>query len=289
MSPGGGSGGRVAEAIEAVLGRAPSQTMRLSGGCVGDVYRVDLGDGERLVAKVDSAAGGQLDLEGKMLEALAPHLPVPRVIFAAPELLLMEFVEGSSSFTSGAETHAAELVAAMHEVTADAYGFDCDTLIGGLPQSNVWAGSWLAFFAEHRLMAMARQCQDKGRIDGSMVRRVDRLSGKLEEHLAEPVRPSLLHGDLWAGNVLAVDDRITGFIDPAVSYGHPEIELAFATLFSSFGRPFFDRYEELRPIPAGFHEERRHLYNLYPLLVHVCLFGGSYLGAVDKSLRRFGC
>jgi fructosamine-3-kinase len=289
VSPGGGSCGRIAEAIEAALGRAPSRTMRLSGGCVGDVYRIDLDDGERLVAKVDNAVGGQLDLEGKMLETLAPHLPVPGVIFAAPDLLLMEFVEGSSSLTPGAETHAAELVAALHEVTADEYGFECDSLIGGLSQSNVWTGSWLAFFAEHRLMAMARQCQDKGRIDDSMVRRVERLSGKLEEHLAEPSRPSLLHGDLWSGNVLAQGDRITGFIDPAVSYGHPEIELAFTTLFSSFGRPFFDRYEELHPIPAGFHEERRHLYNLYPLLVHVCLFGGSYVNSVDQCLRRFGC
>ena len=93
---------------------------------------------------------------------------------------------------------------------------------------------------------------------------------------------------MWTGNILCRGDRIAGFVDPAVYYGDAEIELAFSTLFGTFGQPFFRRYQELRPLEPGFFEQRRDLYNLYPLLVHVRLFGGSYVDSVDRTLSRFG-
>ena len=99
-------------------------------------------------------------------------------------------------------------------------------------------------------------------------------------------QPSLIHGDVWTTNVLASSERITGFLDPAIYYADPEIELAFITLFNTFGRPFFQRYHELRPISTDFWEIRRDLYNLYPLLVHVRLFGGGYVGAVEQILDK---
>ncbi|MEJ2655490.1 MAG: fructosamine kinase family protein, partial [Acidihalobacter sp.] len=224
----------------------------LSGGCVGQVYRVRLADGETLVAKVDESAQPVLSTEGFMLRYLAEHsdLPVPEVIFDSDRLLLMSYLPGDSRFNRAAQAHAAELLAALHSITAPAYGLERATLIGGLHQPNPWS--------------------------------------ELDEWLAEPERPSLLHGDVWTTNVLAVNGRITGFVDPAIYYGHPEIELAFTTLFGTFDQPFFARYQELRPIPAGFFEERRDIYNLYPLLVHVRLFGGSYVHSVDRTLRRFG-
>ena len=94
---------------------------------------------------------------------------------------------------------------------------------------------------------------------------------------------------MWSGNVLTKDGRIAGFVDPAIYYADSEIELAFSTLFSTFGDAFFRRYDELRPLRPGFFEERRDLYNLYPLLVHVRLFGGSYVGSVERALARYGC
>jgi fructosamine-3-kinase len=93
---------------------------------------------------------------------------------------------------------------------------------------------------------------------------------------------------MWGGNVLAQKGQITGFVDPAIYYADAEIELAFSTLFSTFGDDFFSRYQEHRPLAPGFFEERRDIYNLYPLLVHVCLFGGSYVNSVDAILKRFG-
>jgi fructosamine-3-kinase len=121
-----------------------------------------------------------------------------------------------------------------------------------------------------------------------MLARVEALAARLDDYLEEPAHPSLLHGDLWTGNVLAHEDRVSGLIDPAIYWGHPEIELAFSTLFGTFNEIFFNRYHELRPIRPGFFEERRDLYNLYPLLVHVRLFGAGYLGGVERILRRMG-
>jgi fructosamine-3-kinase len=98
----------------------------------------------------------------------------------------------------------------------------------------------------------------------------------------------LIHGDVWTTNVLASGEEITAFLDPAIYFAHSEIELAFTKLFGTFGRSFFDHYHQLRPIEAGFFEERCDLYNLYPLLVHVRLFGGTYVASVERILKRFG-
>ena len=99
---------------------------------------------------------------------------------------------------------------------------------------------------------------------------------------------ALIHGDVWTTNVLARAGRITAFLDPAIYYADPEIELAFIGLFGTFGRAFHEAYHSLRPIAPGFFEERRDLYNLYPLLVHVRLFGGSYVGQVERTLAGYG-
>lgn len=138
-------------------------------------------------------------------------------------------------------------------------------------------------------MAMGQQAVDAGRMDMRMLRRIETLAEKCDELLDEPAHDSLLHGDVWSANVLAQGGRITGFIDPAIYYGHPEIELAFITLFSTFGEMFFERYRELRPLAPGFFEVRRDIYNVYPLLVHVRLFGGGYLSGVERVLTRHGC
>jgi fructosamine-3-kinase len=247
-------------------------------------------NGESLIAKVDENARPVLATEGFMLHYLAEHsnLPVPAVIHCTDRLLLMSYLPGDSRFNRDAQAHAAELLAALHGVTAPAYGLEQATLIGGLHQPNPWTDSWLEFFREHRLLFMANEGLRTGRLPQSILPRLEKFCTRLDNWLVEPERPSLLHGDVWTTNVLAVDGKITGFVDPAIYYGHPEIELAFTTLFGTFDRPFFDRYQELRPIPDGFFEERRDIYNLYPLLVHVRLFGGSYVQSVDRTLRRFG-
>ncbi len=272
------------------LGSGIRKSRPLSGGCIGEVYHAQLEDNRDVVIKVDNGAKPRLDIEGYMLQYLADHseLPVPEVLYNSPGLLIMGFIEGDSHFGGGAEQHAAELLAALHQVKGPAHGLEKATLIGGLHQPNPWTESWITFFGEQRLLYMAREAVREGSMPKSMLKRMQAFVDRLDEFIQEPPYPALLHGDVWTTNVLAKRGRITGFIDPAVYYGHPEIELAFTTLFSTFGSAFFERYHELSPIAPGFFEERRDIYNLYPLLVHARLFGSGYLASVERSISRLG-
>jgi len=276
-----------ADAIEAATGQRPAQVIPLSGGCIGEIYKVELEDGARLVAKV-SAAGG-LAIEGFMLGYLKMHseLPVPAVLHSADKLLLMEYIETAGGLTPSAEAHAAELLAALHGISAESFGFEGDTVIGTLAQSNPWTPRWRDFFRDQRLRTMGRAALDRGNLIRATFARLEKLCARIEEFIDEPAAPALIHGDVWGGNVLTHDGRIAAFVDPAIYYAHPEIELAFSTLFSTFGQAFFDRYQELRPIAPGFFEVRRDIYNLYPLLVHAALFGGQYPDAVHRTLARY--
>ena len=284
----------VLDRLESALGQRPTDIRPLSGGSPKDlgaeVYGVTLRDKSVLVAKV-GAPSAKLSLEGWMLRALKERsaLPVPAVVHSADDLLVMEMLPSGGSIDRNVERHAAELIAALHGVTAPAFGLERDTLIGGLHQPNPHSKTWLPFFRDQRLLFMAGDAERAGRLPANVRKRVEALCARLDEWIEEPERPSLIHGDLWGGNVLAADGRISGFIDPAIYYADPEIELAFTTLFGTFGDAFFRRYGELRPLRAGFFEERRDLYNLYPLLVHVRLFGGGYVGQVEAILRKFGC
>ena len=280
----------LAEGIEEHLGERLQSARPMGGGCIGEVYKVELDDGTTLVAKVDREGTSHLEREAYMLRYLGAKsdLPVPEVYHGSETLLLMEFVEGSSRFSEDAERHAAELLSALHGITADAYGHERDTLIGSLDQPNPWTESWIEFFRDQRLLYMAGVAHEAGRLPAGDLKRVERLAERLEEYLQAPERPSLIHGDVWSANVLAQGDRITAFLDPAIYHADPEIELAFISLFNSFGDPFFERYADIRGIRPGFFEARRDLYNLYPLLVHAYFFGGGYLNSVRNTLRRFG-
>ena len=143
-------------------------------------------------------------------------------------------------------------------------------------------------FRDQRLVSPAGVADEAGRVPGEVRARLERLAGKMDELVEEPEHRCLIHGDVWGGNVLARGDRIAAFLDPAIYHADPEIELAFIAMFDTFGERFFRRYGELREVRPGFFEARRHLYNLYPLLVHVYFFGGGYVRRVNDTLRSFG-
>jgi fructosamine-3-kinase len=280
----------IASGVEVSLGERLQSARPMGGGCIGEVYKIELEDGTPLVAKVDGSGESHLEREAYMLGYLREKsdLPVPEVYHGSDTLLLMEFIEGSSSFSHGAERQAAELLAGLHDITAEAYGHERNTLIGNLNQPNPWTESWVTFFREQRLLYMARIAHDAGRLPAEDVRRIERLSESLDELVGEPNAPGLIHGDAWSANVLARGDHITAFLDPALYYADPEIELSFISLFDSFGTAFFERYEEIRGIDERFYEMRRDLYSLYPLLVHAYFFDGGYLRSVRNTLGRFG-
>lgn len=282
---------KLANQIADLFDREPPSLHPLHGGMIGEVYRAAWPDTDSALAvKVDDGPDPQLDVEGMMLRYLAAHseLPTPRVHHASPRLLVMDFVRGQSRFNAASEAHAAELLAALHTVHAPACGLERDTLIGALPQPNPWTNSWVDFFAEQRLLHLGRTAVEMGRMPAELLGRVEALCGRLGELIDEPVRPALVHGDIWSANVLADGDRVTAFLDPAIYYGHFEVELAYIFLFHTFGQPFLRRYHQLNPIPTGFFETRIHIYQLYPLLSHICHFGGGYVDSTAQTLARLG-
>ena len=199
------------------------------------------------------SARADLSFEAYMLGELArlSALPVPAVHVAEPDLLAMDFIEtDGGGITPEVERHAAELIAALHATPRAFFGYERDTLIGPLPQPNPRSERWVPFFRDHRLLAMARAAEAEGALPAKLLVRIERLAERLADYLIEPRHPSLLHGDLWTGNVLVRGDRVAGFVDPAIYYGHPEIELAFTTLFGTFGATFFETYEKLLPLDA---------------------------------------
>lgn len=271
--------------VESFTGRKVTGLRPLSGGSAGRVYLVEFSNGGKVVAKL----GPGLGAEGWMLRRLAAEtrLPVPHVVHDDDDLLLMDYVPGGDPLDDGAQVHAARLLASLHAHTWHSFGLDRDTVVGGLVQSNTPTPHWLDFFRDQRLLAMARQALDAGRLPAVTMDGIERLAGRLDRWIGEPERPALVHGDCWSGNILVKNSRVAAFIDPAIYYGHAEMDLAFSTMFGTFGDAFFAAYGEITPIAPDFFETRRELYQLYPLLVHVRLFGGPYVAGVEQVLDRF--
>ncbi|MCW5771380.1 MAG: fructosamine kinase family protein [Rhodospirillaceae bacterium] len=279
----------LADRIEQALGRRPSRIAPLGGGCIAPVHRCDFAGGDSIVAKQPSP-GRNLDCEAWMLRYLAAKtaLPVPAVLAAAPDLLLLAYIDSGDAMAPAAEAHLAELLAALHAIRGPHFGFARDTVIGPLDQINVPSANWLAFFRDRRLLHRARAAQERGRLPARLLGRIETLAARLDRWIDAPAHPALIHGDCWSGNVLVRGGRVAGLIDPALYWADPEIELAFGTLFGPMGDAFFRRYGEIAPLRPGFFEARRDLYNLYPLLVHTELFGGAYAAEVARTLDRFG-
>jgi len=271
----------LAEAGFAVVGLAP-----LAGGCIAEVYRADLRDGRRVAVKW--SLGGGLAIESFMLRHLAEarRVPVPEVLASDDRLLVMGYIDHGGSLDGAGERQAGRLLAGLHAVKGPHHGFQRDTVIGPLQQPNPPVARWIDFFRDHRLLFMADQAHASGRLPAATRGRVDRLAAQLAEFIDEPAHPALLHGDLWPGNVLAQRGAVAAFIDPAIYWGHPEMDLAFAGLFGGLGEDFLHGYAEVAPIHEGFREVRRDLCNLWPLLVHARLFGGGYAAQVDRIVLR---
>lgn len=278
----------VAEAVAAACGSRPRAAEPLFGGCIAEVYRLDFDDRPSLVAKV--APEGGLAIEGFMLDYLAANtgLSVPTVRHCADDLLLMDYVDHVGRRGTAAERDAAEQLAALHGITAEAFGFERDTVIGALPQPNPWTTDWCAFYRDQRLLVMGRIARESGRLPAATHRALERFCARLKDFIDQPPAPGLVHGDVWAGNVLFAADSIAAFIDPALYFADPEVEIAYIELLSTFGAAFHRRYAELRPVRPGYAEGRRDIYNLFPLLVHTEICGPPYAQMVQDILTRYG-
>jgi len=284
-------GGELDAALERTLGSAVARASRLSGGDINDAFALELDDGRRLFVKTNrSAPKGMFQAEARGLAWLgaARAVPVPEVVAVGNDeasFLVLELIE-SGPRRRGFDEELGRALAALHRASPGAFGLDHDNFIGSLPQSNREHARWADFFQSERLEPQLRLALDGGRATSGMRRGFERLFARLHELVGPEEPPARLHGDLWGGNLHVTADGAPCLIDPAAYGGHREVDLAMMRLFGGFGERVFSAYFEAFPLAAG-HAERVPLYQLYPLLVHVNLFGGGYGASVERALSRY--
>ena len=278
------------------LGSPVESDRSASGGCINSAASISLADGRRFFLMCHAAAPSGMFLreaEGLIVLRKAEALHVPEPIHAAddcgdvPAYILMEDVSTTSwdkqkNARLPFEEELGRGLARIHRVTADQFGFEHDNFIGPTPQPNHWTQEWTAFWREHRIGHMLRLL-NPGR---EITRLADTFLKNTEMLLQTNEPPSLLHGDLWAGNVMRDQAGAPVLIDPAAYFGHREADLAMTELFGGFGSHFLDAYHEAWPIDSGYRE-RRDIYNLYHLLNHALLFGGGYISQAVGIMRRY--
>lgn len=260
----------------------------LTQGQIGPIYTLRTTDKTYLLKT--SEPSKRLLTEARMLKDINKYkIAVPRVFDSSETHLLMEFIEEGSVPGQTREIEAAKVLATLHNVTNESrmYGYWYDTTIGPFEQLNEQTQyNWTLFLGQMRIMPMARIAYDKGYLPKEVVARLEGLCRDLYKYIdMGTITPSLLHGDLWSGNIL-FNIREAVLIDPAIYFGDREMELAFILLFDTFGETFFEHYAEVHPLSREFHETKVPIYQLYPLLVHVAIYGKSYLPALEKRLKQ---
>jgi fructosamine-3-kinase len=269
----------------AVIGARVASARRVGGGCINEGWRVELESGEALFVKTrPEVAPGEYAAEADGLRWLAEPgaVRVPAVHAVADDMLALDWIDEGSLGADGAEELGRGL-AALHLAGADVFGWHAPIRFGRLEISNEPVGdSWAEFYAERRLRPLARQAFDEGSLSRAGADLVAAVADRIDDLAGPPEPPARLHGDLWGGNVLAGADGRAVLIDPAAHGGHREVDLAMLRLFGSPGQRVFDAYEEAAPLADG-HEDRVGLWQLFPLLVHAVLFGGSYGASAERT------
>jgi len=266
-------------------------TKPLSGGSINNALKVETNQGVFFLKYNKAARFPQMfEKEAKGLNVLrnTGTIDVPEVLHAGEAgdraYLLLSFINSSGMSPDFWELFGKRLTA-LHSHTTAQFGLDHDNFMGSLYQSNHFHEKWDEFFIHERLEPQVRMAREAGEIGKTTVSSFERLYTKLNE-LCPPAKPSLVHGDLWSGNFMVNHLGEPCLIDPAVYFGHPEVDIAMSTLFGGFSQAFYDAYNDNNPLEKGWRN-RLDIYNLYPLLVHVNLFGGGYLHQVQRIIGRF--
>jgi fructosamine-3-kinase len=247
------------------------QIERLSGGDLSEVLLIRRADGHCTVAK----GGAAVSTEAAMLRAIAGlGAPAPAVEAEYDGVLLLEHVANDGVFSPKAWTSLGVALRRLHEHHGEAFGWPVDYALGSVALHNRETRDWVRFWGEQRLVATAAV------LDRPWRERVESVVSRLADILPAHPPTSFLHGDLWTGNILVRDGSVAGLIDPACYHGHAEVDLAMLTLFDTPAADFWAAYGA----PEAGWQERRSIYQLFPALVHLRLFGASYAGLVDRLL-----
>lgn len=263
----------------------------VSGGSINEAFRINTRQRKFFLKYNDSShypAMFEKEAVGLKLLKSAGEMEIPEVLLTDQAgnyaFLLLEYIESGREQPDFWEEFGKRL-AALHSHKSDRFGLDHDNYMGSLYQHNDFHDNWAEFFIQQRLERQVKLARESGRITRSLVSAMERLYNRLDEIFSETT-PSLIHGDLWSGNFMVNHRGMPCLIDPAVYYGHPEADIAMTTLFGGFSERFYDAYNAHNPLEKGWRK-RLDYYNLYPLMVHVNLFGEGYLGSVLQILQKF--
>jgi len=284
---------QVEKILSATEGKVMIEDFRfVGGGCINNGGKLITNKGDFFIKwNYKSKFKGMFEAEAKGLKILkkTESVYIPEVI-ATGEInewmfLILEFVEMGRRSLNYWENLGTQL-AILHHNTNIYFGLDNDNFIGSLPQFNSFNKSWKDFFIQERINKQIKMALDTGKISSRHVVMFETIYNKLNDIFPASEKPVLIHGDLWSGNLITNKFGDPCLIDPAVYYGNREIELSFTKLFGGFDARFYQVYQEVFPLELGF-DQRVDIYNLYPLMVHVNLFGGHYLSQVESILKAF--
>lgn len=292
----------LAQALVSLYGNsvAIAETDGLSGGDINKAYGLTLNTGAHIFMKANSKANADFfTAEAAGLSAIEATgvIKTPEILCTGTDdgedvgysFLLLKFIKSAKPRTDYWETFARDL-AALHKADtkifeiSGKFGFFQNNFIGARAQNNTPSDSWISFFRDNRLAPQFKDADSYFTAEDRT--KITKLLDHLEDFLIEPNQPSLLHGDLWSGNVMCGPEGKAMLIDPAAYIGHAEADLAMTELFGGFPEKFYDAYREANPLEPGY-ENRRDLYNLYQLLNHLNLFGSTYLGPVLSIVDEY--
>ena len=262
----------------------------VSGGDINNAFRLETNRGCFFV-KTNSASRypRMFEMEALGLGMLRSvnAFTVPKVLAFSEEnetsYLFLEWIESTQPEPNFWQNFGKQL-AQLHQNTFNGFGLNENNYIGSLPQSNQQNNTWADFFIKERLLAQIKMAVDAGKMDNQTIKQFETLYKELPNIFPEEP-PALLHGDLWSGNYMVGNNGEPVIIDPAVYYGHREMDIAMTKLFGGFSSEMYNSYNQQYPLQQGW-EDRVAICNLYPLLVHVNLFGGGYLQQVKSILSK---
>lgn len=259
----------------------------MAGGCISQAWLVQAKNGEQIFIKyLDDVPERFYESEVEGLDYLGRvgNVVVPQVLGYGKSFIAMEYVTPAAQKPDFWEQLGHQL-ARLHGVTREQFGFVNDNYCGTSIQRNTYESDGYTFFGQHRLIYQADLALQNESLSPKQYEQILNIADQLGEWI--PNQPaSLLHGDLWSGNVHVSSKGEPVFIDPAVYFAWAEIDIAMTKLFGGFPDRFYQAYQEVRPLESAW-QDRLSLYNLYPLLNHLNLFGSGYLDSIDVILKRY--
>jgi protein-ribulosamine 3-kinase len=276
--------------LSEVLSEKEIKLQQQGGGCINQCFKVETGN-QKYFCKINSASKFP-----QLFEAEAQGLELIRnsKIFKTPEVieifshedhqfLLLEWIEEGKKLTRFWESFGTAL-AKLHNVTNEYYGLVNDNYMGSVSQLNKQNYDWITFFVEYRLNPLIKSCKEKNLLSSEHEHSFQNLILKLPGYFKN-VKPSLVHGDLWSGNFMCSENEEPVLIDPAVYFGIPAVDIGMTKLFGGFNKTFYDAYQYHSALPPD--DQQNKICNLYPLLIHLFLFGKSYLRQIEETINEF--